>query len=127
MFQTYDEHGGYYDHVAPPRAVPPDDIPPMVPPGDPFNAFNRYGVRVPTLVISPYAAPHHVSHVVYDHTSILKFIETRFGIPPLTRRDAAANSMVDMFNFKAPSLLHPTIPDAPVDPAGEMQCAALHP
>jgi phospholipase C len=127
MFQTYDEHGGYYDHVAPPPAVPPDNIPPMVPPSDPFNAFNQYGVRVPAMVISPYSAPHHVSHVVYDHTSILKFIETRFGIPPLTRRDAAANSMVDMFNFTQPSLLHPTIPNAPVDPAGVMQCAALHP
>ena len=127
MFLTYDEHGGYYDHVSPPAAVPPDDIPPMVSPGDPFDAFNRYGVRVPTTVISPYSNPHHVSHVVYDHTSILKFIETRFGLPPLTRRDAAADPMLDMFDFSRASLLHPTIPDAPIDPAGVAACKKLHP
>jgi phospholipase C len=127
MFLTYDEHGGYYDHVSPPPAVPPDDIPPMVPPDDPFNAFDRYGVRVPSIVISPYANPHHVSHTVYDHTSILKFIETRFDLPALTRRDAAADPMLDMFDFSKPSLLHPTVPDAPIDPAGEAVCSALHP
>jgi phospholipase C len=127
MFLTYDEHGGYYDHVSPPAAVPPDNIPPMVSPGDPFNAFNRYGVRVPATVISPYSNPHHVSHVVYDHTSILKFIETRFGVLPLTRRDAAADPMLDMFDFNHASLLHPIVPDAPVDPAGIAACNALHP
>jgi phospholipase C len=127
MFLTYDEHGGYYDHVSPPAAVPPDDIPPMVSAGDPFNAFNRYGVRVPATVISPYSSPHHVSHVVYDHTSILKFIETRFGLPPLTRRDAAADPMLDMFDFGHAALLHPSVPDAPVDPAGIAACNALHP
>ncbi len=127
MFLTYDEHGGYYDHVSPPAAVPPDDIPPMVSAGDPFNAFNRYGVRVPATVISPYSSPHHVSHVVYDHTSILKFIETRFGLPPLTRRDAAADPMLDMFDFGHAALLHPSVPDAPVDPAGIEACNALHP
>src|SRR6185503_9197955 len=97
------------DHVAPPPAVPPDDIPPMVPPGDPFNAFDSYGVRVPTMVISPWAKPHHVSHVVYDHTSILKFIETRYGLAPLTRRDAAADPMLDMFDFTHQSVAHPTL------------------
>ena len=127
MFLTYDEHGGYYDHVSPPAAVPPDDIPPMVPPGDPFNAFDSYGVRVPSIVISPYSNPHHVSHTVYDHTSILKFIETRFGVPPLTRRDALADPMLDMFDFSNAALLHPTVPDAPVDPAGVAACSALHP
>jgi len=127
MFLAYDEHGGYYDHVSPPAAVPPDEIPPMVPPGDPFNAFDRYGVRVPAMVISPYSNPHHVSHVVYDHTSILKFIETRFGLAPLTARDAAADPMLDMFDFTQPSLLHPTVPAAPIDPAGTAACDALHP
>jgi len=127
MFFTYDEHGGYYDHVKPPKAVPPDDIPPNVPPGDPFNAFNQYGVRVPAMVISPYSDAHHVSHTVYDHTSILKFIETRFNVAPLTRRDAAADPMLDMFDFSRAELLHPTIPDAPVDPTGMAVCSALHP
>lgn len=127
MFLTYDEHGGYYDHVTPPAAVPPDDIPPMVPAGDPFNKFDRYGVRVPAMVISPYSNPHHVSHTVYDHTSILKFIETRYGLPPLTRRDGSADPMLDMFDFSRASLLHPAIPDAPIDPSGVASCNALHP
>ncbi len=121
FFLTYDEHGGYYDHVKPPAAVPPDDIPPM---GRPGQAFNLYGVRVPTIVISPWAKPHHVSHTVYDHTSILKFIETRFGLPPLTRRDAAADPMLDMFDFSQMSIPHANLPDAQIDPAGVAQCAA---
>jgi phospholipase C len=127
MFLTYDEHGGYYDHVIPPAAVAPDDIPPKVPAGDPYNKFNEYGVRVPTTVISPYANPHHVSHVVYDHTSILKFIETRYSIPPLTRRDAAADPMLDMFSFAQPALLHATLPRAPITPQGVSLCNSLHP
>ena len=76
MFLTYDEHGGYYDHVAPPAAPKPDNIAPMLKPGDTPGAFDRYGIRVPAMVISPYAKKHFVSHTVYDHTSILRFIET---------------------------------------------------
>ena len=72
MFLTYDEHGGYYDHVAPPAAPKPDNIAPMLKPGDTPGAFDRYGIRVPALVISPYAKTHFVSHTVYDHTSILR-------------------------------------------------------
>src|SRR5712691_3553576 len=118
FFLAYDEHGGYYDHVSPPPAVPPDDIPPMLQPGDVPGAFDRYGIRVPALVVSPYAKAHHVSHIVYDHTSILKFIETRFDLPPLTRRDAAADPMLDMFDFSEMSIPHANLPDAPIDPVG---------
>jgi phospholipase C len=127
MFLTYDEHGGFYDHVAPPPAVTPDDIPPMLRPGDGPGAFDRYGIRVPAIVISPWANAHHVSHVVYDHTSILSFIEHRWAIPPLTRRDAAADPMLDMFDFASPALLHASLADAPIDPAGVAACNALHP
>jgi phospholipase C len=127
LFLTYDEHGGYYDHVAPPAAVKPDNIPPMLQPGDAPGAFNRYGIRVPSMVISPYAKKHFVSHTVYDHTSILRFIETRFGLPALTKRDKAANPMLGMFNFTKMSNPHPTVPNAIVDPAGKAQCAAMHP
>ena len=76
LFLTYDEHGGFYDHVPPPAAPKPDNIPPMLKPGDTPGAFDRYGIRVPTIVVSPYAKKHYVSHTVYDHTSILRFIET---------------------------------------------------
>jgi phospholipase C len=127
MFLTYDEHGGYYDHVAPPAAPKPDNIAPMLQPGDAPGAFDRYGIRVPALVISPYAKPHFVSHTVYDHTSILHFIETRFGLPTLTHRDAAADPMLGMFDFTHMSQPHPSIPASPIDPAGRAACKVLHP
>lgn len=121
---TYDEHGGYADHVPPPAAVPPDDIPPMLQPGDTLAEFDQLGIRVPALVVSPWAKAHYVSHTMYDHTSVLKLIETRFGLAPLTRRDAAANDMLDMFDFTRMSSPHPSLPPAPVDLAGLEQCAA---
>ena len=120
-------HGGYYDHVAPPAAPKPDNIAPMLQAGDAPGAFDRYGIRVPAIVISPYARSHFVSHTVYDHTSILHFIETRFGLPTLTHRDAAADPMLGMFDFTQMSNPHPTIPASPVDPAGKAACTALHP
>ena len=99
----------------------------MLQPGDTPGAFDRYGIRVPAMVISPYAKKHFVSHTVYDHTSILHFIETRFGLPTLTRRDKAANPMLGMFNFTKMSNPKPKIPAAAVDPTLAAGCAALHP
>jgi len=106
LFLTYDEHGGFYDHVAPPAAVVPDSIPPMLKPGDTVASFNQYGIRVPAVVVSPFSKSHYVSHVVHDHTSILRFIETRFGLPSLTARDKAANPMLEFFNFVHPPFFH---------------------
>ncbi|HSP54454.1 MAG TPA: alkaline phosphatase family protein [Dehalococcoidia bacterium] len=115
MFLVYDEHGGFYDHVPPPIAVPPDDIAPASSPGD---SFDRYGIRVPVAVVSPFAKKHFVSHVVNDHTSILRFIETRFGLPSLTRRDAAADPMLEFFDFASPAFgTPPELPEATIDPA----------
>ena len=117
MFFTYDEGGGFYDHVPPPVAPEPDAIAPMLQPGDAPGGFDRYGMRVPVAVVSPYAKPHYVSHVVDDHTSILRFIEYRFGLPSLTNRDANADAMLDMFDFTAPAFATPpTLPTATVDP-----------
>ena len=127
MFLAYDEHGGYYDHVAPPPAPKPDNIAPMLKAGDAPGAFDRYGIRVPAIVISPYAKKHFVSHTVYDHTSILHFIETRFGLPTLTKRDKAADPMTGMFDFTKISNPRPTIPNAPISPAGKAACTKLHP
>jgi phospholipase C len=84
---TYDEHGGFYDHVAPEQA--PDDDP----------AFRSYGVRVPALVISPLIEARSASHVVFDHTSLIKTIFARFcrdpdgTIPYMGARMAAANHL----------------------------------
>ena len=88
---TYDEHGGCYDHVAPPlTATPPDNNA-----GEFGFDFKRFGVRVPAVLVSPRIAPGTVFNVPagstpIDHTSILKTIETRWGLPALTARDKAA-------------------------------------
>jgi phospholipase C len=124
LFLTYDEHGGYYDHVPPSPACLPDSIPPMLAPDDMPGSFDRYGIRVPLAVISPFARPHFVSHVTYDHTSILRFIETRFDLPALTARDANADPMLDMFDFQNPEFLQPpSLAAAEIDAAHMDQCA----
>lgn len=99
LFITYDEHGGLYDHVPPPKACPPDDRRDALDDGE---AFDQYGVRVPFFAISPFAKQGYVSHNVYDHTSILRFIQARFTLPALTARDANAEAPFDLFDFKAP-------------------------
>jgi phospholipase C len=114
---VWDEGGGFYDHVPPPAAAVPDDIPPdiKVPPDEP-GGYDRYGMRVPCLVASPFAKPGHVSSVVYDHTSILATIELKWNLPALTRRDAAASPLTDFVDLSKPpqfpapaSLPRPTI------------------
>jgi phospholipase C len=116
LIWCYDEHGGYYDHVPPPAAVAPDDIPPdiHVPPDQP-GGYDRYGFRVPAVVVSPYARRNHVSHVVHDHTSILKLVETKWNLPALTYRDANADNLLDCLDFAhEPAFLKPPrFPDAP--------------
>jgi len=111
---NYDEAGGFYDHVPPPTAIPPDNIQPILNPGDIPGAFDRYGFRVPLIMISPWVQKNFVSHVVADHTSILKFIETRFDLQPLTARDAAAHDLLDMLDFSATSFATP--PPLPTQP-----------
>ena len=118
VFYTYDEAGGFYDHVPPPAACAPDDVPPALTSTDVPGDFKRYGFRVPLIVASPWAKAHHVSHITNDHTSILRLLELRFGLPALTRRDANANGLLDLFDFTQPSFpTAPSLPAAPVDPA----------
>ena len=111
---TYDEHGGLYDHVAPPKACPPDEIAPILNEKDTPAQFDEYGVRVPFIVVSPFAKRHYVSHTVYDHTSILRFVEARFVLPALSHRDANAMAPFDLFDFDRPTL-PPTITLPTVD------------
>jgi phospholipase C len=127
FFQTWDEHGGYYDHVAPPEAPVPDDIAPILRADDTPGAFDHYGVRVPVFVVSPWSKPDFVSHVVHDHTSILRTIELRFGLPALSRRDAVAAPMTEFFDFSNPRYATPPqLGPANIDPAGAAQCAQLY-
>jgi phospholipase C len=130
LFLTYDEHGGYYDHVPPPAAIAPDSIAPMLEPGDVSAGFDRYGFRVPTMVISPWARPNYVSRVVADHTSITAFIERKWNLPAMTLRDANAHPMVDFFSFRKPHFLAPPkLAAAPKLGPGLAKChaAGLHP
>jgi phospholipase C len=95
----YDEHGGYYDHVVPPRAIAPDAIAPRLPRGATQAGYDQYGFRVPAVIVSPYARPNYVSHVVHDHTSVLKLIETKWNLPALTFRDANADDLLDALDL----------------------------
>ncbi len=120
---TYDEHGGYFDHVPPPPAPVPDAVPPMLAKGDAPGSFDRLGFRVPAGVVSPYAKRSYVSHTVYDHTSILKLIETKWNLPALTYRDAAAVSPLGMVDFgRPPAFLRPPSLAAPADAALRASC-----
>ena len=100
---TYDELGGYYDHVPPPPALAPDDIPPDVTSVSsttlPYNGFAQYGFRVPFAIVSPFARPAYVSHRVMDHTSICALAEYKWNLPAMTLRDANAVPPLDMLDF----------------------------
>ncbi|HKT69990.1 MAG TPA: alkaline phosphatase family protein [Terriglobales bacterium] len=130
FFLSFDEGGGFYDHVAPQPAVSPDGIPPsdlVTSPSLDICAagngaggytcdFTLTGYRVPLIVISPYAKKHYVSHTVADYTAMLKFIETRFNLPSLTARDAAQMDMTEFFDFvNEPWATPPTPPAQPTN------------
>ncbi len=126
LIWTYDENGGYYDHVAPPAAVPPDDVEgrslvahsswlrtilkPLFP-GYVRHAqdlvceplqYDTYGFRVPAVIISPYARADCVLSEIFDHTSVLKLVEEKWNLPALTRRDAAATAPLAALDLGAP-------------------------
>jgi len=136
LIWTYDENGGYYDHVAPPAAVAPDDVPghSLVAHRSPLrgplkvlfpgyvrhaeqlvegpDAYDNYGFRVPAVIVSPYARPDCVLSDVFDHTSILKLVEEKWNLPALTRRDAAATAPLCALDLTAPPAFL-TPPDLP--------------
>jgi phospholipase C len=125
LFLTYDEHGGYYDHVPPPRAILPDSIAPMLAPGDIPGSYDRYGFRVPLIVVSPWARAGYVSSVVQDHTSLTAFLEYKWNLPAMTFRDANAHPMTDYFDFTVQELRkRPRLAAAPGLAAGLAQCQA---
>jgi phospholipase C len=125
MFITYDEHGGLYDHVPPPPACLPDDVPPELAADDPVAKFDRLGVRVPLVVISPWAKKRYAGHHVYDHTSITRFVEARFVLPAMSARDANAEVPWDLFDFGAARSDKPAVPDVPIDAAKLAECKTI--
>lgn len=94
---TWDDYGGFYDHVPPPQV-------------DRYG----YGPRVPAILISPYARPGYICHTYFDFTSPLRLIERKYGLHALTRRDRHAHNMLNCFNFHqkllAPLVITPTTP-----------------
>jgi phospholipase C len=113
---TYDEAGGLQDHVAPLAQPAPDNIAPVFQSGDigAWDQFTYSGFRVPVIVVSPWVKKNFVSHVPRTNTSILKLIETRFGLPSLTARDAADDDMTEFFDFSNPAWMSP--PPMPQQP-----------
>jgi len=107
LIVTFDEHGGFYDHVPPPPAVPTGDDQRYNNPANQFN-FNRLGVRVPTIVASPFTQKNTVigqtPQDYYDHTSILSTLEKRFVFPSLTHRDNAAHTLEGALNLVVPRM-----------------------
>jgi phospholipase C len=94
---TFDEWGGFFDHVSPPAG--PDVKP----------EYEQRGFRIPTILVSPFARRAHVDHGVYDHTSILRLAEWRWGLEPLSVRDAAANNLANALDFSKRRLAVPKI------------------
>jgi phospholipase C len=126
---TYDEHGGYYDHV-PPAAVPkPDDVPPDLGPNDAPGAYDITGLRIPTVVVSPYSRPNAVTDVVHDHTSVIATIASKWNLPALTWRDANATTLVDFLDLaNPPAFLQPPALAAPGTPTlGGPRCQGSAP
>ena len=95
---NFDEWGGFFDHVPPPlrQPIPSSDVA--------AGSDGRSGFRVPALIISPLAQRNYVSHTLFDHTSVLKMIEWRWNLDPLSVRDAGANSLALALTFSSPKL-----------------------
>ena len=128
LIWTYDEWGGWYDHVTPPAAVPPDRVQPQLSPNQVPGRFDQYGFRVPAGVVSPFAKRRFVSHTVYDHTSVLKTVERKWNLPALTRRDASANDLFEMVDLHAsPAFATPPKLEPPANPALSAGCLVTGP
>jgi phospholipase C len=141
LIWVYDEHGGYYDHVPPPPAVPPDAVEGRSLVGSPTRVdkllrpvlrrqvagkeamtagphrYDRYGFRVPAVIVSPYARPDFVCSEVLDHTSVLRLAEEKWNLPPLTARDAAAATPLGALDLSGP----PAFLDPPALPEPSLQ------
>jgi len=120
LFMIYDEWGGFFDHVVPPR------VPDLRQSRDLAKDFGQMGFRIPAVVVSPYARRGHVDHSIYGFESIIKMIRYRYGLPPLTPRDLYANNIAAAFDFD--SKPNDTIPDLPTPPDVIVsQCAGTAP
>jgi phospholipase C len=121
---TWDEHGGFYDHLPPPAAIAPGDTAA----GDAYNeygfTFEQYGPRVPAVVISPLIPRNLIDHRLYDHSSIPATLEKCFGLRSLTQRDGNrnANNLMSLVSLSSPRGDAPLTLPSPVSPPGAIDC-----
>jgi hypothetical protein len=113
---TWDEHGGFYDHVKPPAAMPPGDVQADEIVNHHQFAFDQLGPRVPALIISPLIPKNLIDHRTYDHTSVLATAERLLGLNPLTERDRHANSLHTLIQ----------LPEARTDTPARLRTPAGH-
>jgi phospholipase C len=114
---NFDEWGGFFDHVPPPAApIPPADAA--------AGSDGRLGFRVPALLISPWSPRATVTSEVYDHTSVLKMMEWRWNLRPLTVRDASAANLAEELDFDEPNVTAPRFTVAPGPYGGVCPIAA---
>jgi phospholipase C len=112
---TWDEHGGFYDHVPPPAAVTPGDQPTDDDHSQYGFTFEQYGVRVPAIVVSPLIPRNVIDHRAYDHASIPATLEACFGLPPLTKRDSSALNLLPLVSLPSPRNDTPMTVPGPVN------------
>jgi phospholipase C len=108
MVINFDEWGGFFEHVPPTKApIPPADAA--------LGSDGLRGFRVPSLVVSPWSPRATVAHGLYDHTSVLRMIEWRWSLRPLTVRDATANNLAEVLDFSRTNLSVPhfSVPPGP--------------
>jgi phospholipase C len=112
-----DEWGGFFEHIVPPRAIAPNDVD-----KDLVKGKALLGCRVPVVVASPFSRGNpnspRINSLLYDHTSVLKLIEWRWNLPPLTKRDASTeiNNLVYALDLKNPNYAVPSLPNVPPPP-----------
>src|SRR4051812_20489100 len=107
---NFDEWGGFYDHVVPPRVIDDTVRAALTPAGNPVPDYQQLGFRVPCIVASPWSPAKVVSDGPYEHTSVLKMIEWRWGLAPLTQRDANARNLAEVLDFSTPRTDEPDVP-----------------
>ncbi|KQY28982.1 hypothetical protein ASD21_02725 [Caulobacter sp. Root1455] len=125
---TYDEHGGFYDSVAPVAATPPND-------GSPQDLsinsggflFDVYGVRVPAVIVSPLIPAGVVDHTLYDHASVSATLQGLFGLTPMTQRDTGANNVLSLLSLSTPRTDCPTVLNNPATAAVARAAVAAPP
>lgn len=118
LILTWDEHGGFYDHSAPPPAIAPGDTLPGHEHNNYGFTFERYGPRVPAVIVSPWIPRNTIDHRLYDHASVPATLEKLWTMPPLTQRDAQANNVLPLLSLTAARTDAPTSLPSPDQSVG---------